>query len=159
MHSLALLSLLVPNGLLMPPVTKHKGPHVLWENAYTAQIHFADIGEANNIHATGGSERYWRDGGKFPSKENLEYSGVGFWDSKDTVRDTKKGSEICWMFVIDCKTEANAKKLFLLCRLYRLPNYARSGEFLIHSDPRAFEYFTKHFGGESYLMTKHIGVK
>jgi hypothetical protein len=154
MHAVALCSLLVTNGIIMPPVLKYKGEILKAESAVKA------IEEFENKHRLlpaiiGGPTKPgslpWDDDGNFPCKAKLDWY-YATWGKKWSDVISPESLPIT-LSVIDCGTEELAKQYFLECRLRRVPYYARSGRFLIKANKEAFEWFASHYGAERYFVS------
>jgi hypothetical protein len=157
MHAAVLLSTMVTHGLVMPPVEKYRmdeqlraeRPRVVIDFLRTVDAEIIQFKGLRSNDSTGKNKAYpWSDGGVFksPLPENLGYSGMDFIlpPSRTELK----------MNIINCGSDEKAKEVFLQLRLRRIPDYARSGKFLIKADEDTFKWFLRHFGAERYQVRR-----
>jgi hypothetical protein len=162
MHAAALLSVMVTHGLVMPPVEKHRMGEQLRADFPWTVIH--SLIEANrglfSIKTSGG----WDD----PQKNNYQP-----WPDQEVFFKSLLPEKYGWSMmrfsmppsttiltldIINCGTDERAKKVFLQLRLRRIPDYARSGKFLIKADEETFKWFLQNFGAECYTVRRPFTI-
>lgn len=144
MHALALLSL-AAHGLLLPPTVTFKGKPLEADGPREA---------VRILKKKGPSSWYikyqdfypWVDGSVFksPLPESLPGNLLEL--------QVYPNREILRVVVIECSNEERAKEVFLQLHLRRIPDYARSGQFLIKADKQTLKWFTKNFGAAAYFI-------
>lgn len=143
MHALALLSL-AANGLLLPPTVTFKGEALVADNAQEAVFALQKNLPARRYDKFQGYKP-WSDGNIFksPLPESLIASSREFKISPS--------GEVIRVVFIACAHEEQAKEVFLQLHLRRVPDYARSGKFLIKADKQSMRWFLSIYGGEVYF--------
>jgi hypothetical protein len=160
MHAAALLTAMVSHGLVMPPVERydmdlqltsmgHAWPVVHDLIKFNKGILFPK--QTRTFDFPEKSRHPWADGELFkePLPNNLGWGGVTF-----VVLPALENSPELKIDIIDCKGEKEAKVAFLYLRLRRIPDYARSGKFLVKASPEAFAWFVKSYGAERYSVRR-----
>jgi hypothetical protein len=144
MHALALLSL-AAHGLLLPPTVTFKGEALVADGPREA------VATAHRKPPARWWEKQqdfypWKDGEAFktPLPEYLLGNLLEF-----EVSPTR---EIIRVVLIECKNEERAKEYFLQLHLRRIPDYARSGRFLIKADKQSLKWFTTYYGADAYFI-------
>jgi hypothetical protein len=161
MHAAALLSVMVTHGLIMPPVEKHKMGEQLRADFPWTVIHSLTRANKSTIapkqtrnydDPEKGNRRPWSDGEVFKSllPEKFGWSGATFCVSPSTT--------ILTLDIINCGTDERAKEIFLQLRMLRVPDYARSGKFLIKADEETFKWFLQNFGAERYSVRRPLTI-
>lgn len=144
MQAIALCSLVT--ATLVPPTTTHKGKQIAADNVIEAEWELQKIpgerilGTASPIT---NMFRPWSDGGKFPLDAQLRYVSL-------SITVTKPKVDRFELHLIECNGVDNAKAYFLALRILRQPDYARCGIYLLKGSPQAIEWFTRHYGAETY---------
>jgi hypothetical protein len=162
MHTAALLTAMVTHGLIMPPVQKHKMDYQLKaENPWHVIYFLINVHRYVVTLKTSGS---WND------PTDKDYAP---WNDQDVFFKSLLPEKFGWgrmafsippsttiltLLIIDCKTEKRAKEIFLQLRLRRIPDYARSGKFLIKADEETFKWFSQHFGAERYSVRRPLTI-
>ena len=144
MNAISLCSLLFAS--IVPPTTTHKGKQFAADNVIEASWELQKIpGERVGVTATPTPTGWpaWSDGGKFPLDAQLRWVRL-------SITVTKPKVERFELHLIECNGVDNAKAHFLALRVLRQPDYARCGFYLVKGSPQALEWFTKHYGAETY---------
>jgi hypothetical protein len=157
MHAAALLTAMVTHGLIMPPVERYKMGEQLradfpWTvissltRANRGIISQRGLGNFDNPEK--GNKRPWSDGEVFKSllPEKFGWSEMSF--------SVPPNATALKLDIINCGTDERAKEIFLQLRLRRIPDYARSGKFLIKADEETFKWFLQNFGAERYSVRR-----
>ncbi len=158
MHAAALLTAMVTHGLIIPPVEKQQMDQLL--RAEHAGVVVNTLIKINRgisaLKSTRGSldpEKKngipWAEDEYFKSLFPEKFGWAGIIFSVPPSTTTLK------LDIIDCKTDERAKEIFLQLRLRRIPDYARSGRFLIKTNnEETFEWFRQYFGAERYSVRR-----
>jgi hypothetical protein len=162
MHAAALLLVMVTHGLIMPPVEKYRMDEQLRAENPWIPIHFL-------INLTRGTLAIKTSGGwNDPEKKNYQP-----WPDQEVFFKSLLPEKFGWgmvkfsippittilnLTIINCKTDERAKEIFLQLRLRRIPDYARSGKFLIRADEETFKWFLQNFGAERYSVRRPLTI-
>lgn len=143
MQAIVLCSLMT--ATLIPPTANHKGKRIEADNVIEAAWELQKIpGERVGVTATPTNNWLgWSDGGKFPLDVKLRWVRL-------SITVTKPKVERFELHLIECNGVINAKAHFLMLRLLRQPDYARSGLYLLKGSPQALDWFAKHYEIERY---------
>jgi hypothetical protein len=143
MHALVLCSLLA--ATIVPPTTTHKGKSIKADNAIEAAWELEKLpGERLGTTASPTDNwPAWSDDGKFPLDAKLRWVRL-------SITVTKPKVERFELHLIECNGVINAKIHFLMLRVLRQPDYARSGLYLLKGSPQALDWFAKHYEIERY---------
>jgi len=146
----------------MPPVERYKGQHLGVDIPRRAISEFGMV-PFRFPHPQGfsvGSARPWADGNIFksPLPDNLPWAYAEFAFDDPYFGGDDPGVPIYRINVIACENEKEAKAVFLQLRLRRIPDYARSGKFLIKATPRAFGWFVDNYGAERYSIKRPLTI-
>jgi hypothetical protein len=98
----------------------------------------------------------WNDGDVF--KKPLPYACVLITSNPFWGVNNPRSGPIYRIDVIGCEDEKEAKALFLQLRLRRIPDYARSGKFLIKATSTPFAWFATVYGAERYTIRRTIDI-
>lgn len=153
MHFTTLLAIMVTHGLILPPVQTYKGEVLKAANPEEAVKEFVKKHHPNPSFIEGPTNpgaMPWSDNGRFPCKEKLNWYEAVLGEKSWNLWNARKYYPS--LIVIDCRTEELAKNCFLECRTWRLPDYARSGRFLIKANQKSLMWFTQHYGAEAYFI-------
>ncbi len=162
MHAAALLSAMVTHGLIMPPVERYRmDEQVNADRSRSVIDHLRAINLgviAVNSWGSGGDPLVnpraipWSEGNVFksPLPDKLSWSEMSFRIPPRT--------DLLRLHIIDCGSIEKAKVVFLQLRMRRIPDYARSGKFLIKSDKQSFKWFLQYFGAERYSVRRTIMI-
>ncbi len=157
MHAAALLSAMVTHGLIMPPVERYRMDEQLRaENPWIVIHNLTNLTRGTLaikqtrlcINPEKRNGRPWSEDEFFKSVLPEKFGWGGF-----TFSAPPNATELK-LDIIDCKTDERAKEVFLQLRMRRIPDYARSGKFLIKADEETFKWFLQYFGAERYSVRR-----
>jgi hypothetical protein len=155
MHAAALLTAMVTHGLIMPQVERYRMDNPVKDLSVIVYLRSVNIGvitpRAYGSHYPAKYPRHalWSDADLFksPLPEKIAWGELGFVIPPDPT--------MLMLSFIDCESEEKAKEYFLLLRLRRIPDYARSGKFLIKADKESFKWVLQYFGAERYSVRRN----
>ncbi|HEV3438782.1 MAG TPA: hypothetical protein VG122_15560 [Gemmata sp.] len=158
MHAAALLSVMVTHGLVMPPVERYdmdlqlRAEHPGHVMHYLMNTHrYAIVLKTSGGYLDPEDKSYepWNDQEAFFKSLLPEKFGWSMMAFSIPPSTTKLG-----LHIINCGTDERAKEIFLQLRLRRVPDFARSGKFLIRADEETFKWFLKTLGAERYTVRR-----